>query len=508
MGCSPEPSVTFVPDPLRTQPCPGQDHAFVQSHCGRYYPDAEQPAVYIPFAVLTPQLQEVKALGDKAMGLSPVVFFSGGPGEGGNTLAAKLDHWRYWMLDAGIKRPLILWDSRGNEGAWGYFQCESYRLWALNQLRYAEHGQGDELAKVKACLKQWRTQLSNTGFEQFNAQRSAQDIVTLLLQLGHEQWHMMATSYGSRVAQAAVALEPARAQSLLLDSPYSWAVNSRLAHSQRWVAGFRRILAWCQARQSCHQGESVEPLFWQAIAALEAKSATVKFRLEGYHHQAQVDANLFVHLLFSTFYYPQSLSQEAFAEARYTQLVPLLKQVVKGDWAHLQLMAGPLLSQSYSSAANTWLYWAAECNDNQVLSEREYQQGVAKLGVWARFFAPDMSLLICAQLNGLVASQAPLSLQAPSSVPALVLTGELDPVVSLKDVKQLLEPLSTHMIVSAVAHGHGVLAEDTCSSAWLPEYWASPKAFIENWIAKADASHGTVPFPNAGQKASPCRLEY
>ena len=171
-------------------------------------------------------------------------------------------------------------------------------------------------------------------------------------------------------------------------------------------------------------------------------------------------------------------------------------------------MAGPLLSQSYSSAANTWLYWAAECNDNQVLSEREYQQGVAKLGVWARFFAPDMSLLICAQLNGLVASQAPLSLQAPSSVPALVLTGELDPVVSLKDVKQLLEPLSTHMIVSAVAHGHGVLAEDTCSSAWLPQYWASPKAFIENWIAKADASHGTVPFPNAGQKASPCRLEY
>jgi len=58
MGCSPEPSVTFVPDPLRTEPCPGQDHAFVQSYCGRYYPDAEQPAVYIPFAVLTPQSQK------------------------------------------------------------------------------------------------------------------------------------------------------------------------------------------------------------------------------------------------------------------------------------------------------------------------------------------------------------------------------------------------------------------------------------------------------------------
>ena len=510
IGCSPKPQVTFAPDPIRTVPCPGRDHAFVQTRCGRYYPDASQSATYISFAILTPQRQAIAP----AQKLSPVVYFSGGPGEGGNTLAAKLDHWRYWLLDAGVKRPLILWDSRGNEGAWGYFQCHAYRLWSLNRLRYPEHAQGDELSRVNACLDQWRLQLGSSDFSQFGAQQSAQDIVALLLQLGFEQWHFMATSYGSRIAQVATTIEPARVQSSLLDSPYSWAIDSRAAHGHRWRASFKAILAWCQAREECHQGESVEPLFWRAIEALDGSAINMPFRFEGYHHQASIDANTFAHILFSAFYRAQALRSEGSVNAEtgeYGKLVPLLKQVSNGGGQLLQPLAEPVLKQSYSSVANPWLYWITECNDNKVLSVDSYRASIDRLGEWARFLAPDMSLLICLQkgvVNG--RPKAPFT-ETWSAVPTVILVGELDPVVAREDVNAMADSLLSGVVVNGRGKGHGLLAEDVCGATWLPLFWSDPSAFVGELKAQVDiAPIGeqlvSIPFPGLSAGDSPCEL--
>ena len=509
MGCSPEPQVAFAPDPIRSMSCPGRDHAFVQSRCGRYYPDASQPAIYISFAILTPQRQAAVP----AETLSPVMYFSGGPGEGGNTLEAKLDHWRYWLLDAGIKRPLILWDSRGNEGAWGYFQCNAYRLWALNRLRYPEHAQDDELLRVNACLEQWRSQLGHSGFDQFSAQQSAQDAIALLLQLGYVQWHFMATSYGSRVAQVATAIEPERTQSLLLDSPYSWAIDSRAAHGKRWRASFKAVLAWCQAREDCHQGELVESLFWRAISALDGSAINVRFRFEGYHHQASIDANSFAHILFSAFYRADTLNAEGAINTdvrQYGQLVPLLKQVIKGEAQLLQDLAAPVLKQSYSSAANPWLYWLTECNDNHVLSIEDYRASIKGLGGWARFLAPDMSLLICLQ-EGVVAKHQRVNLTGTQvAAPTVILVGELDPVVAREDVNAIADSLRSGVVVGGRGKGHGLLAEDVCEATWLPLFWSAPSAFVGGWKAKLDASPNAEPagisFPGLRASDSPCEL--
>ncbi|HEY7774457.1 MAG TPA: alpha/beta hydrolase [Marinagarivorans sp.] len=528
---------------VQSIPCEGEDHRFIKSRCGRFYPDKESP-VYISFAVLAPQHDGLSEP------LSPIVYFSGGPGEGGNTQQGKLDHWRYWLLDNDIKRPMILWDSRGNDGAWGYFECEAYRLWSLNRLRYPAFADDDEDTRIAACLQQWQSMLGDSGFAQFSARQNAKDVLALLRHLGYSHWHLMSTSYGSRVALWLASLAPESGQSAIFDSPYSWTMDDRVSHAAVWAQSFSDALAWCQQRESCHRGDTVDALFWRAIETLDAEPAAVRFRLEGYHQTASIDADTFAHLLFATFYAahglldvepsaprlepsaprlepsaprlepsvkqlgPSAKLSEPSAEqvssgaapimaGRLDYLVPLLRQIIEGDTQLLQRLVAPVLARSYSSFANPWLYWAAECNDNKVLSAEDYTQGVATLGAWSRFLAVDMSLKICHMQQFAKQSLAPEATDANRAIPSVLLAGEFDPVVSRRDVIALAQSLKPAVMVQKAGVGHGVIAGGHCGD-WLPAFWRSPHAFVSQWHKGVtnQASGSAVGFPE--EQSSAC----
>jgi pimeloyl-ACP methyl ester carboxylesterase len=490
--------------PILMMPCPGVDHALISSQCGRYYPAPDEPATYISFAVLSPRENSSYQRTEAAV---PVIYFSGGPGEGGNTSQAKLDFWRYWLLDAGIQRPFVVWDSRGNKGAWGNFNCESYRRWSLERLKYPDLDPGTEAAKVAVCLQQWQTLLAGSGLQQFNSRQNALDILALLRALGFDQWHLMSSSYGSRVAEWLSDLASLETVSMLLDSPYSWELNSRAAHARQWRDGLTKIFRYCQQDPTCHQGENIESRFWQVIQKLDKTPITIQFHLEGYRHSALMGANDFAHLLFSVFYHPEKMlwtlpesGKPSEQSEQVIDLVDLLSDVYNGDLVSFSSLAAPILAASYGQGANSWIYWASECNDNKILTPGEYDNELIALGKWARFLPVDLSLQVCHLADFIRLSLAPSGSSASAQRPNIALVGELDPVTSMDQVKRTQIGKQHALIILAQNYGHGVFAGGVCGDQWYEAYWSDPVLFIDS--ARASFSYSQLARPLQGRANS------
>lgn len=480
MGCDGPPAqLRSTLTPIVWRACDGVDHALVASRCGRYYPNTQAAAgagaasVYIAFAILTPQ--------SASPNTAPVVFMAGGPGEGGNTQGIKLERWRYWLLDNPIKRPLIVWDSRGNEGAWGYFECDAYRLWSLNQLIEvaAPASQSDEYRQLQLCVDRWRQQLAGQSFQAFNSEQNARDILGALVALEYSAWHVLSVSYGSRVAQWLAALAPEHTQSLLLDSPYSWQTKSVAHHQRYWWQGLERFFVVCDEQASCAGGRPMAAVFDTVIARLDKSPITVRFKLEGYQYTAVIGAETFAHMFFALLYDP----------AAYPQAAQLLLALAHPDTPQSSAVSpypalAHILESSYGPKANPWLYWLTQCNDNAISADDDLSV-LTPPPQWQRFLTPGAQRSVCELTN------APTQWRPPPRIaqrlPVVVMSGGLDPVTPIASAQALAQQYGG-LLVQAPKAGHGVLLAEACSNVWLESYWRSPKLALLSWRQSADAS--------------------
>lgn len=486
--------------------CEGVEVSGIQSQCGRFYPDPNNAFIYIAFAKLTP----ISAAKEAA----PVVYFSGGPGEGGNTSGAKLEAWRYRMLDWNMQRPLIVWDSRGNIGAWGEFHCAAYQELMLAQLRLSQLRQSEPVATsdtasandwglkdegevVQSCLQQWHIALKRTDFSQFSSRQSASDILGLLDALQIQQWHALSVSYGSRVAQWLAHLRPEGMLSALFDSPYGWHVQTREARMDRWEHAFERFYQACQQKPDCHQQHDVKALVESSLAKRRQQPLSVRYTLEGRVYRAAIDDIQLRHIVFSDLYWPD----------QYAPWVRAFAHLEKGDAGPVEALIHPVLETKLSHQAAPWLYWVTECNDNRQRLDGEHETLSTPLAPphsADRYWQPDTQSHICQLLSAdrflpvqpaldeyltghaLIAAAFP----PPSNpeYPRIVLAGEYDPVVTLNDARQVS---GTEGIVF-VGHeaGHGLFYGEVCGTDWLAHYWSAPQGFINTLTS--DASMLTV----------------
>ncbi|WP_394201857.1 alpha/beta hydrolase [Marinagarivorans algicola] len=490
VGCDGQqvhPRATLVPlAPIVWRACDGADHALVSSRCGRYYPNshgvggAGAAGVYITFAILTPHSAPANA--------APVVFMAGGPGEGGNTQGIKLERWRYWLLDNPIQRPLIVWDSRGNEGAWGYFECEAYRLWSLNQLIQvtAPASLDDERRQLQLCVDRWRQKLAGQSFQLFNSEQNARDILGALEALEYSVWHVMSVSYGSRVAQWLAALAPKQTQSLLLDSPYSWQTKSLAHHQRYWWQGLERFFTLCDEQASCAGDRPMAVVFDAVIARLDKHPLKIKFKLENYQYTAVIGAEAFAHLLFALLYDPAAYQQVAHllvTLAAAPSVLPVPSPSHSQPWpsaAPYEILAH-ILEFSYGPKANPWLYWLTQCNDN---ASKVAARSVIPPVKWRRFLTPGAQQKVC-ELTGAQPQWRP-----PPSIPWLpvvVMSGALDPVTPTLSAQALAQKYGG-VFIQAPKAGHGVLLTEACDNTWFGDYWQSPKAAFALWLQPSDTN--------------------
>lgn len=505
VGCDKPPAKPKPLPHIVWHSCDGVDITGVTSRCGRYYPyinssinsisnkkagaqldssKVNNPQLFIAFTILTPSNSPAYA--------APVVFMAGGPGEGGNTQGIKLERWRYWLLDNPIKRPLIVWDSRGNQGAWGYFECESYRLWSLNQLTQITQPESEnqERAQLQACVERWRQMLGKQSFQSFNSEQNARDILGALTALEYDSWHVLSVSYGSRVAQWLAVLAPKKTKSLLLDSPYSWQTRTLADHQQYWWQGFERFFDICDKRKHCAGAKPMAATFDAAIKAIDENPLALKFKLDGYQYSAVITAETFAHLLFTLLYDPHHYSQVT------SLLAYFAGQQLSAAQAGSDNILSQLLAQSYAKTANPWLYWLTQCNDNDISHDfaakhvASHNQIPAK---WRRFLIGNTQAVVCELTAASPKWQPPKvtsdtgNIQTDNTfLPAVILSGGLDPVTPVASAYEVAQDYQS-VLLQAPNAGHGLLLNDACLNHGFYDYWQAPMTFIYSLRQYANA---------------------
>lgn len=191
----------------------------------------------------------------------PVLYLEGGPG------GPSVGWFDEWMLDgwpSRADRDLVLLDQRGT----GYSSPQ------LGCPEYLEAVAFEELSTLRTCHD--RFVAAGVDLSTVSTPEHAADVEDLRLALGVEQWNLLGTSYGSRIALRVVDLYPDGVRSLILDSAYppdAEALPSELAAAGD---GVQALFDACATDRDCAEAYPDLPeAFERGVARLDRSPVTV-----------------------------------------------------------------------------------------------------------------------------------------------------------------------------------------------------------------------------------------
>ncbi|KLI98318.1 cysteine protease [Luteimonas sp. FCS-9] len=403
----------------------------------------------------------------------PVFFLAGGPGQAATELAA---HVNLALREVRKQRDIVLVDQRGTGGS-NPLDCVDADGAPLELDALTAPTDADLDAYVGRCL----AGLSDRADPRFYTTANAiADLDAVRIALGTERLNLVGGSYGTRVAQQYAMAYPQHVRSLVLDgvAPNDLVVGGEFAHT------FEDALA-LQARQCAQDAACRErfPTDLQAqlrgvLSTLRAAPVAVNYRdpTTGTEQAGTVSPDTVSGLAFLFSYAPQTAS-----------LLPLmLDEAAHGRY-------GPLLSLSQLMNANVGgqmtrgMQWSVLCAEDA----GRYREDA---GARDTILGPEVARMFFGACRTWPAGAPPADHTAPlrSDVPALLLSGELDPVTPPAYAERVLAglPNARHLVLDG--QGHGTLALG-CTPKLVAQ-------FIESTDAKAldaaclDAMRPVPPF--------------
>lgn len=459
LGCSPNSAPQSVWRPtLQFIPCAGADLLGFTSRCARVR--LEENGAELSIAVIEPV--------DASASL-PIAYLAGGPGEGGNT-TVRLDDWRYWASDIGLKRPLVLWQPRGTLGASNYFECDSFHAW----LKQGELGSDNSMRiAMESCFVQWRSQWrGELGFSQFSSRQSARDLKQIMQLLGFHSWHLWASSYGGRTADWLLRDSPSAISSVIFDSAVTSALQRPSDFAHRWALSMEQLFARACALNDCNLQRLMDD-FWRAADNIQAIA-----RKSGF----DISREVFVHWVFTHGLDDSQVRNLPAMLARFNDAAPLAE-----TFAEIE----QFIAAKTAPANDPWIYYATLCADLMPQTHDEFVAETASLGRWQDFWRSSELTSLCPLLG----NEATLSeLSAASNGyagPVLFLAGRFDPLIPLRAVQRERLLYSNSLMVVSPDSAHGLLRSRACGDKLAERFWVAPTEFITSAKVHAgDASFG------------------
>lgn len=359
----------------------------------------------------------------------PLFLLAGGPGQAASSafplaLAA--------FKRVGRSRDLVLVDQRGT-GLSGRLGCP-----ALEDPRALDRSEAEELAAVERCAARLsaRADLRAYGTEAF-----ARDLDAVRAALGYEKVNLFGASYGTRAALVYARTFPDRVRALVLDgvAPMEMAIGETFGEDAQ--RALEKDLARCAADPACAARYPALPADLRALVAeLDRKPARVRLRdpLTAEPVAFELKGGATRSIVFLLLYAPEttSLLPALLREARAGDLAPLAAQgLIGGADAAGQIALG--LQLSVLCAEDVPFYGPAPAGGAFLgnLVRDAFQKRCAR---WPHA-APDPAF------------HRPLR----SGVPALLLSGEDDPVTPPRWAEEAARdlPRSRHLVVPGAGHG-------------------------------------------------------
>ena len=409
----------------------------------------------------------------------PVVFLSGGPGQGvGVDKDGMKDWWEYdkhwtWMKN----RDLILFEQRGTGISEPSLNCPEVDERGV-ELMQGMQDQDQVRAVYGEALEACRARLVGAGIDlsKYGSRDTATDLAELRQALGIKQWNLAGVSYGTRLALTAMRDHPQGIRSVILDSPYPPEVRAYESQHAGVEAAFEKLFAACRMTDYCRFNyPDLERSLFKTIAWLDTRPlpVTVPDPRDGKPIKVRVSGQTLVEL---------SRYALAFDDARY--VVPyFLDGVALIDPSVLEPMMANMVESSLGLGLGDFSegkYFSIECNEEIPFNDKErVAKDAAQHRRFAGFAYQLEEMAVCEHwANG----PADPSLKEPikSPIPTLVLSGEVDPITPTEFAEVAVSRLDNGHLTTVLGRGHSLLTTSECAMKTAAAFLKKPTAAVKD----------------------------
>ena len=419
-------------------------------------PDAGQVAIY--FTLIHSASRQKQP--------DPLVYLVGGPGSSGSQLL-QTSFGKYLRAFAG-ERDIIVIDQRGTGLSNPPLYCREV-LFRLDEILQSRHRDHAEL--VLDILADCHKRLLQTGvrFETIHSANSARDIVNVLLALGYDEWNLVGVSYGSRLALVMMRDFPQYLRSAILDSVYPPQADIYVDAYHHGERALQVLFAACARSETCSRRyPDLEAVFYRLYERLNQTPITTSYSPPRYKPlDIEISGFRLYDWVFSWLY-----------EVGSIQRIPQIIYDLDRGFAQNALRLGVAYEANMTSLS-LGMHYTVQCQEEYgSLLIRDYYgilQAHPHLGGYLHY--PVEGAATLPRLCDLWGAEArPLSVNHPvvSDVPALLLSGNFDPITPPAYADMAGETLTTAYNFVLPHVGHGVLRSDRCAVDIALEFINAP----------------------------------
>ncbi|HEX8919373.1 MAG TPA: alpha/beta fold hydrolase [Chloroflexota bacterium] len=398
----------------------------------------------------------------------PVIFLRGGPG--GNLVseigpAINATTLGFWAGD----HDLVLIDQRGTGDSSPFLQCRELVSLEYRTIdRNLSVKQSDALQAAAARQCHTRLVASKIDLSGFTTHQNAADIADLRSALGYASVNLYGESYGTRLALEVMRSFPDGIRSVVLDSVVPPNISLFSDPLRSMGRDFKLLFSSCAASRACNSAHpQLAARFYRLTRQLQKKP--VQFKAQdpstGKTYTVLLNGDGLDNLLFSGLYVSSLIPQ-------LPDMITSLQAGRLGPAAHVFSEVG-FLGNSLSFG----MYYSVECSgDAPYTTAAQVRAAGAALNPAIRTDEVQSQIDLLRQCGFWnVKPDAPAERQpVRSSIPTIVLSGQMDPVTPPANGSLVVRTLSHGYRFVFPGLGHGERFTDICPYRMVASFLDDP----------------------------------
>jgi pimeloyl-ACP methyl ester carboxylesterase len=384
----------------------------------------------------------------------PVVYLNGGPG--GSSLP---------IISAGLSplfdailmnRDVIFVDQRGT----------GYSFPSLNCPEIEHLNLSIERSLFVPALNECRERLATDGVNvaAYNSAASAADIADLRTALGYEAWNLYGVSYGTRLALTILRDDPQGVRSVVLNSTMPPTASLYLEGGGNFHHALELIFAACQQDMMCHLAyPDLSARLYTLLEQLDSQPITIQ--------GVSIDRFILTDLIFNALYSPDLMAV----------LPAAIYDMSDGDYSILESTtrsgtSSPVNDKTFSEG----MFYSVQCSESA--SFHTYAQIIASLTPYPEAIQQYWQENVLFGAAALNACDVWLSVHPDSrenqpvysDIPALVLSGEFDPITPSHWGQEAAATLKGSYFYEFPRMGHNVAGTEPCPTSIILGFLNQP----------------------------------
>lgn len=384
----------------------------------------------------------------------PLVYLVGGPGSSGTHLLP-VSYEKYLHAFA-AERDIIIIDQRGTGLSNPPLYCRE-ALFRLGDILESPHEEHAEL--LLEILGDCQRRLAKQGvqFDTFHSANNARDVVNVLLALGYERWNLVGVSYGTKLALTMMRDYPQFLRSVILDSVYPPQAD---IYMDAYYSGERALdvlFEACAASPSCNgRYPNLRAVFYRLYAQLNDMPMLAEYQPpDSRRLTIEISGYRLYDWVFSWLY-----------EVDAIRLIPKLVFELASGRTRSIVPMGALFEQSMVTLS-LGMHYAVQCQEEYGSAQRDYARLVAAHPHLRGFLAYPVegqaTLPQLCELWGVPARPDKVNQAVHSDVPALLLSGNYDPITPPEYADIASRTLSSAYAYVLPHVAHAALRSDDCA---------------------------------------------